>query len=82
VIVCVCHAVPESAVTAAAEAGLSALEIARATRAGTSCGCCRETVEAIVAEAHRCQGSGAACHGCPRRRDDAPQAGLLAREAA
>jgi bacterioferritin-associated ferredoxin len=82
-IVCICHAVPESAVVQAAAAGLTAAEIAERTRAGTSCGCCREEVETIVAAAHRCDGSAAACLACPRRRGaPASRAGIPEREAA
>ncbi len=80
-IVCVCHAVPENAVRQAAEAGLSAAEIALRTRAGTSCGCCRDEVERIVTLARPCQGGGD-CARCPRRTAAPAQAGVPALEAA
>ena len=84
-IVCVCHAVPESALVEAARAGMSREDIVRATRAGTGCGCCRDTVAEVVASAHRCGGDGrGGCAGCPRRRS-APVEALVAearREAA
>ena len=64
-IVCVCHAVPESAFTSAAKSGRSAAEVARATKAGSSCGCCAQAVAAIVEKLDRCQGGGA-CAACTR----------------
>ena len=82
-IVCVCHAVPESTLLEAARAGLSRDEIVRATRAGTGCGCCRDTLDEVVARAHRCQGDGGGgCHGCPRRADPAEARGGDARREA
>lgn len=69
-IVCVCHAVPESVLVEAARAGLSREEIVRATHAGTSCGCCRETLVEVIARARPCDGDGSGgCPGCPRRSD-------------
>ena len=66
-IVCVCHAIPDSALRAAAAAGMSPEEFARATGAGSSCGCCVETVSALLAENDPCDCPGSApCPGCPR----------------
>jgi bacterioferritin-associated ferredoxin len=66
-IVCACHAVSDHAVREAAAAGLSHAQVVDATLAGTDCGCCTETVAAIVEEsAGSCRGD-AACAGCLRR---------------
>lgn len=65
--VCVCHAVPESAVVKAAAAGLSAAEVAQVTSAGTSCGRCASVLAAVVARTRRCERTGAACTGCHDR---------------
>jgi bacterioferritin-associated ferredoxin len=66
-IVCSCHAVSDRALRDAAAAGLSHDEIVAATRAGTDCGRCRETVAEIVTVRHGpCRGAHA-CPGCPRR---------------
>lgn len=61
---CICHAVPENVVADAARAGASAAEIARATRAGTSCGRCWEVLSTIVSRQKRCERTGAPCTGC------------------
>jgi bacterioferritin-associated ferredoxin len=65
-IACLCHAVTDAEIRAAAAAGRSVEEIARSTGAGTSCGCCAEYVAGIVREHQDC-GSRAPCPGCPRR---------------
>ncbi len=65
-IVCLCHAVSDRSVRSAAAAGASMQEIARATGAGTSCGCCAEVLERIVREEPPCQ-SLHPCFGCPRQ---------------
>jgi len=66
-IVCSCHAVSDRALRDAAAAGLSHEQVVEATQAGTDCGCCTETIAAIVAEsAGPCRGADA-CRGCPRR---------------
>jgi bacterioferritin-associated ferredoxin len=65
-IVCVCHAVPEAALLEGLEAGLSAEEIVRTTRAGTSCGVCATEVARIVGAGGGCKGDGSGgCAGCP-----------------
>ncbi len=64
-IVCVCHRISDRGVTDAIDRGAhSADEIALATRAGTSCGCCREAVEALVRERTPCKA--VPCAGCTR----------------
>lgn len=65
-IVCSCHAVSADALRAAAASGLSHHEIVAATRAGTDCGSCTETVARIVSSSGPCRGAHA-CPGCPRR---------------
>lgn len=65
--VCSCHAVSDRALRAAAAAGLSHDAVVSATRAGTDCGHCRETLADIVAENRGpCRGA-RACADCPRR---------------
>jgi bacterioferritin-associated ferredoxin len=65
-IVCSCHAVSDQALRLAAAHAASAAEVAALTGAGTDCGCCREDVEAIVAESARpCRAD--PCPGCPKR---------------
>jgi bacterioferritin-associated ferredoxin len=65
-IVCSCHAVSDRALREAAGAGLSHQEVIAATRAGTDCGHCRESVADIIAASHApCRAD--ACPGCPRR---------------
>lgn len=66
-IVCSCHAVSDRALRDAAAAGFSYEEAVGATRAGTDCGHCRETVAEILSEAGGpCRGA-QSCPGCPRR---------------
>jgi bacterioferritin-associated ferredoxin len=65
VIVCVCRNVSDRTISAAIDAGAQDLgAIARATGAGTSCGCCRETIAAMLAGASPCKS--APCAACPR----------------
>ena len=66
-IVCVCHAVSDRTVRDAAARGATVQEVARATRAGTSCGCCVETLEAMLGAAGPCKPE-APCPGCPHAR--------------
>ncbi len=66
-IVCVCHAVPESAFTAGVQSGRTAAEVAHATKAGSSCGCCAQAVAALVEKLDRCRGGGS-CGACTRHR--------------
>ncbi len=47
----------------AAEAGRTLEEIVRVTGAGNDCGCCRASVERIVADARSCRP--VPCAGCP-----------------
>ena len=77
-IVCICHAVPESVVLEAAAAGLSPAEVAHRTRAGTSCGCCREALAELVART--AVATMAAARAAPRsgRRRPGRQADLAA----
>ena len=65
-IACSCHAVSDRTIRAAAASGLGAAEIARATGAGTDCGCCTDLVSRIVHE-EACSSSAVPCPGCPRR---------------
>jgi bacterioferritin-associated ferredoxin len=65
VIVCVCRNVSDRQVAASLAAGARDVEaLTRATGAGSSCGCCVETLEAMVARAGPC--SSTPCAGCPR----------------
>ena len=51
-IVCLCRRVSEGAIAAAiAEGARNVEQIASVTGAGTDCGCCRDTVEAMAASA-------------------------------
>jgi bacterioferritin-associated ferredoxin len=79
VIACLCHAVSERVIRAAAEAGSSPEDIARSTGAGTTCGCCADAIARIIRERAGCRPEEARCPGCPRR---SPQAGIAPREAA
>jgi bacterioferritin-associated ferredoxin len=66
-IVCVCRRVSDRAVLAAMAAGARSLaDVARATGAGTSCGCCRGTIEALLAAVAPAPCSASPCAGCPR----------------
>jgi bacterioferritin-associated ferredoxin len=70
-IVCLCRNVSDRAIRAAVETGArSADEVARATCAGTSCGCCRPAVEAIL-RSHAAPCREAPCAGCPRAASQA-----------
>ncbi len=63
-IVCLCRNVSEARIRAAISAGArSADDVARATGAGTGCGCCRGTVDAIVRGSAPC--AWPPCPGCP-----------------
>ena len=66
-IVCICHAVSEGSIRAAAARGASHEDVIASTGAGSSCGCCSDFVAAIVAEEAGCSSNGASCPGCPRR---------------
>ena len=72
-IVCLCHAVSDRTLRELA-AEVPAGEVLRITKAGSGCGCCRETVARIVAEA--AQEAAAPCRpqpcpDCPRARASA-----------
>jgi assimilatory nitrate reductase electron transfer subunit len=65
-IVCLCRNVSDRAVARAVDRGARTVaDVACATGAGTGCGCCRETVEALLEARGPC-GSGG-CEACPRR---------------
>jgi bacterioferritin-associated ferredoxin len=64
-IVCLCHAVSDRTLQAAAAAGLTLAEIARTTGVGSDCGACVETVAHIVSQPGPCKA--APCVACPRR---------------
>jgi len=66
-IVCVCHAVSEGSIRAAAASGASHEDVVAETGAGSSCGCCAEFVAAIVHEEAGCSSMSSPCPGCPRR---------------
>ncbi len=66
--VCVCHPGPAAVVAEWARAGLSAEEVARRTRAGTSCGMCAAEVAAVVSRHRRCERTGGPCTGCGQDR--------------
>ena len=63
-IVCLCRNLSDVAIRAQLESGArTANDVARATGAGTDCGCCRERVEEIVRGQGPC--SWPPCPGCP-----------------
>jgi bacterioferritin-associated ferredoxin len=63
-IVCVCKFVSARAIRVARDAGARSLEaVARATGAGTGCGCCHEAIEKVLAEPCRPE----PCAACPNR---------------
>jgi len=64
-IVCVCHSVSDSSIRTAAAMGASHEDIVRSTGAGSSCGCCADSVASIVEKEGGCRGS--PCPGCPRK---------------
>ena len=69
-IVCVCRNVSDRTIRAAIEAGATTVhQVAAATAAGTSCGCCRAAIESMIVAA-RSGRSGAPSAGCPSRSDD------------
>ena len=64
-IVCLCLGISDRAIAAAVEAGATGADaIAGATGAGSDCGCCRETIEAIASQKAPC--SSPPCPGCAR----------------
>jgi bacterioferritin-associated ferredoxin len=65
--VCVCAAVTDGQVAAAAAGGAQSLDdLAMSLGVGTSCGCCREFAQQLL-ETH-CGGN---CNGCPNRSSHA-----------
>jgi len=65
VIVCVCRNVSEHEVAASIDAGAKDVAtVASHTGAASSCGCCTETIEEMIARAGPC--SSTPCAGCPR----------------
>ncbi len=49
--VCICHAVTDDEIEAAVDAGADSVEaVTCATRAGSSCAMCHDTIDDIVAE--------------------------------
>ena len=77
--VCVCHAVPESAVLEAFAAGHTAEDVVRMTRASTACGCCASALAKLVAQRKRCERTGG-CTGCREGHLDQHGAKSLASE--
>ncbi len=72
-IVCLCRRVSEGAIAAAiAEGARNVEQIASVTGAGTDCGCCRDTVEAMAASEGPC--SSPPCPGCTRAGQDRSRA--------
>ncbi len=66
-IVCVCQNVSDRAIAEAAQGGAKDLhEVARATGAGTSCGCCHQTIEAVLSNGQYGPCKSTPCEGCPR----------------
>lgn len=64
-IVCLCRNVSDRTISAALEAGAKGLDgIAGATGAGTDCGCCIETLQALAAHGGPC--TSPPCPGCAR----------------
>jgi bacterioferritin-associated ferredoxin len=63
-IVCVCKGLSDRAISAAIDGGATDADaVAHATGAGTDCGCCVETVEAMVSRLSPCCST--PCPGCP-----------------
>lgn len=49
--VCICHAVTDSQVESAVDAGADCLDdVSAATRAGASCAMCHDTIDDLIAE--------------------------------
>jgi bacterioferritin-associated ferredoxin len=68
VIVCLCHAVSSAQIEDTVEDGARSVDdVADRTRAGTTCGACREDVHEILVDAGFACGP-AGCSDCPRRR--------------
>jgi bacterioferritin-associated ferredoxin len=64
-VVCLCRNVSDRIVARAIEDGARTVaDVARATGAGSSCGCCHGTIEAMLARAACAHGG---CEACPRR---------------
>ena len=70
--VCVCHAVPESAVLEAFAAGHTADDVVQMTKASTSCGCCASALAQLVPPRKRCERTGGFCTGCRDAHPDHP----------
>jgi bacterioferritin-associated ferredoxin len=66
VYVCVCHAVSDTAVIASVQAGATTVaEVGARTRAGTSCGTCRDHIDEVIL---RCAASCALATACVQER--------------
>jgi len=66
-IVCVCQNVSDRAIAAAAEKGAKDVgDVTRATGAGTSCGCCHETIAEMLGQEQWAPCKSTPCAGCPR----------------
>jgi bacterioferritin-associated ferredoxin len=66
-IVCVCQNVNDRAIAAAAESGAKDVhDVARATGAGTLCGCCHETIAEVLGREKWTPCKSTPCAGCPR----------------
>jgi len=66
-IVCICHAVSDRSIRMAAAGGASREDIVQSTGAGSSCGCCADSVARLVEDEAGCDSPGNPCPGCPRR---------------
>lgn len=65
-IACVCLDIPDEVIRTVAAEGLSPAQVAEATGAGSSCGCCVQHVERLVLETQAATPECANCPGCPR----------------
>jgi bacterioferritin-associated ferredoxin len=63
-IVCVCHAVSDARLRELVATGASEGEVVQLTRAGTSCGCCRQAVTELVVATRPPCGKEIPCAGC------------------
>jgi bacterioferritin-associated ferredoxin len=55
--ICICHAVTDHAIRAAAQAGAASVnDLSFQLGVGTNCGCCRDAAQAVIDE----------CRDCPR----------------
>lgn len=73
-VLCICRSVTDREVDAAIGAGARSLgEVARASGAGTDCGCCTSAIEQRLERATGCRND---CANCPRQAPAVASAAL------